>query len=214
MSEAKKTIILDCDGVLLQWESNLPFFALENGLNVENILKAFTATEHLTFNELFGVPNKLIGAELLQRYNEGKFGRYLAPYNDAVVGIKKLSERYNLICLSSFGSTTEAWINRKKNLQAFFPDCFKEVITIPINESKVKYVNHIMKTVNVVAFVDDQIKNIKEIETKCGVLSLHLNRNIKSRPITQSLIGKLPCVLNNISEIHDVIDFVTSEWKK
>lgn len=174
----KETLILDCDGVTLQWESNLPFFALEHGLNVENVLKAFGATEHISPMELFGVPTPELGMEMIALYNEGKFGRYLAPYADAVAGIKTLSKKFNLITLSSYGSNTTAWLNRQKNLQAFFPDCFSEVITIPLGESKVPYVRAIQDRLQVVAFVDDQLKIVNDVKNNCDILSIQLNRNV------------------------------------
>lgn len=190
----KDIIIFDVDGVLLKWESNLPFFCLKNGIDPVHACKAYSAANHLPADELFGVSDPEIGRELIRKYNLGDTGRYLAAFEDAVAHIHKLSKKYDLVALTSFGVGTEYWLNRKFNLEAFFPNCFKDLICIDLGESKIPYVQDIINKheslkQKVVAFVDDQSRNTDEIRRwstmyNKNIVVVKLNRNCADSDIT------------------------------
>lgn len=178
MQLEKETIVFDVDGVLLKWSSNLPFFALEHGIDPVKVLKAYSVHDHWHPCDLFGVDDTKIAYDLIKRYNSGKYGRYLSAYEDAVSSLYLLAKKYNIVCLTSFGVGTELWLNRKKNLEAFFPKLISHLICIDLGESKVNEMKLLMKEHKVVAFVDDQLYNIDAIKENCpDVLTVHLNRN-------------------------------------
>ncbi|CAL9964051.1 unknown function [Vibrio phage K567] len=171
----KKTIIFDVDGVLIDWASQLPLFCKRCGIDPVLALKHFTAKEHVDVRDLFGIEQKYIAFELLDKYNL-EHGKYMTAFPDAVDHIHKLAKEYNLIALTKFGDTTEHWLTRKFNLETFFPGLFSELITIRGDESKIGYVAAIQAEHDVVAFVDDQLENIEAIKRANGVLTVHMNR--------------------------------------
>lgn len=173
----KPTIVFDVDGVLIQWTSQLPFFCAKNGIDPAFVLKQYTNPTHITASELFGIHNHKIANDLLSRYNM-EHGKYMTAFPDAVENVYKLAKDYNLIALTKFGNTTDHYMIRKFNLETFFPRCFSELITIDGSESKIPYLYEIMGREYVVAFVDDQLENIFEVDQKArkSVQTIHLNR--------------------------------------
>ncbi|CAL9959883.1 unknown function [Vibrio phage D479] len=195
----KPTLIFDVDGVLIQWESQLPFFCAKNGIDPTNVLKHFTCPVHSTPNKLLGIRDHKMASDMLQRYNI-EHGKYMTAFTDAVESIHKLARDYNLIALTKFGNTTEHWTIRKFNLETFFPRCFKELITIEYTESKVPYVHEIMGRENVVGFIDDQLENINEIRDNCGVETVFLNRFDDHADLKS--VGEIKAYLNRCKAIH------------
>ncbi len=171
----KKTIIFDVDGVLIDWASQLPLFCKRCGIDPVLALKHFTAKEHVDVRDLFGVNERHIAFDLLERYNL-EHGKYMTAFPDAVEHIHKLAKEYNLVALTKFGDTTKHWLTRKFNLETFFPGCFSELITIGHNESKIGYVAGVQSEHDVIAFVDDQLENIEAIQRATSILCVHMNR--------------------------------------
>lgn len=174
-SNDKQTIILDVDGVLIDWASQLPFYCQKNGINPVHALKHYTNPVHVDARDLFGVENTRIALEMMSRYNL-EHGRYMTAFPDAVKNLHLLAKKYNLVALTKFGGTTEHYLVRKFNLQSFFPNLFKELICIDYYESKIPYVQNLVKEYDVIGFVDDQLENIIEIQRATSVPTVHLNR--------------------------------------
>ncbi|CAM0043170.1 unknown function [Vibrio phage F86] len=175
MKSEKPTIIFDVDGVLVDWASQLPLFCKRCGIDPVLALKHFTAKEHVDVRDLFGVEQRSIAFELLDRYNL-EHGKYMTAFPDAVDHIHKLAKEYNLIALTKFGDSTDHWLVRKYNLETFFPGMFSQLITINGNESKIGYVASLQAEHDVVAFVDDQLENIEAIKRATSLLTIHMNR--------------------------------------
>lgn len=175
MKTEKPTIIFDVDGVLVDWASQLPLFCKRCGIDPVLALKHFTAKEHVDVRDLFGVEQRSIAFDLLDRYNL-EHGKYMTAFPDAVDHIHKLAKEYNLIALTKFGDSTDHWLVRKYNLETFFPGMFSQLITINGNESKIGYVAALQAEHDVVAFVDDQLENIEAIKRGTSLLTIHMNR--------------------------------------
>ncbi|AUR85813.1 haloacid dehalogenase-like hydrolase [Vibrio phage 1.081.O._10N.286.52.C2] len=178
MTDVKPTIILDVDGVLIDWACQLPFFCKKAGIDPVHVLKHYTAPVHVDPCELFGIPDANLAYDLMDRYNL-QHGKFMTAYPDAVDEIHKIARDYNLIALTKFGVTTEHWMTRKFNLDTFFPNCFSELITIGFDASKVGYVRKLSTNHDVVAFVDDQIENtdlISNAFANSEMKVVHLNR--------------------------------------
>ena len=160
-----KVLVLDVDGVLLKWESNLTFFALENGIQIKGVLKNYSRATHATFKELFGIHDNKMADALFNKYNLSSHGRYLSAFDDAVESIYKLKGKYKLVILTSFGETVEHYTNRCKNLQAFYPNLFEEVICMKHGIPKSSMITNIIDNHGEIAgFVDDQIFNIDDVK--------------------------------------------------
>lgn len=171
----RKTIIFDVDGVLVDWASQLPLFCKRCGIDPVLALKHFTAKEHVDVRDLFGVEQRNIAMELLNRYNL-EHGKYMTAFPDAIDFIHKLAKEYNLIALTKFGGTTDHWLIRKYNIETFFPGCFSELVSIDLSESKIGYVMEMQAEHDVIAFVDDQLENINHIKRLPSIQCIHMNR--------------------------------------
>ncbi|QIW90981.1 hypothetical protein COHAPHLL_00118 [Vibrio phage V09] len=171
----KPTLIFDVDGVLIDWASQLPLFCKRCGIDPVRALKHFTAKEHVDVRDLFGVEQRSIAFDLLEKYNL-EHGKYMTAFPDAVEHVHKIAKEYNLVALTKFGDTTDHWLVRKFNIETFFPGCFSELITIRGDESKVGYVAALQADHNVVGFIDDQLENIQAIGRATNLKTIHLNR--------------------------------------
>lgn len=161
-----KTLILDVDGVVLDWTSNLPLFCRSIGLSAKKALQAICSGAHVPCTNLFDTQNEDIAMQLLIDYNESRYGRYLNAYIDAIQYVPLLAKKFNLVFLSSFGNTKSAWTNRRGNLEAYFPDCISDLYIIHPNESKDYMIGSIIANEKsngreVIGFVDDQLTNIE-----------------------------------------------------
>ncbi|WVX87592.1 hypothetical protein EniLVp02_0253 [Vibrio phage EniLVp02] len=158
----KKRLLCDVDGVLIKWTSNLPFFCMENGIDHRHVLEYYNQYDHADPCEMFKVSNRETAYDLIRRYNAGKYGRYLAPYSDAVEVIPRLAQHVELVIITSFGSSLDHWLNRKFNIEAFFPGCFSDIIVVDVGESKADIVRDMFAdpTYDTIGMVDDQRFNL------------------------------------------------------
>lgn len=174
----KPVLVLDCDGVLINWISRLPLFCISNGIDPTNVLKQFTSPKHIDATELFGIHDVSIAKQLLQRYNL-EHGKYMTAYTDAVAHVHALSKKYDIIVLTKFGSSLEHYIARKYNLETYFPKCITELITIDMSTQKSEIMTDIITRHGVpVAFVDDQSEYLEDVKSvHPNVRCIKLNRD-------------------------------------
>lgn len=158
---SKPVIATDVDGIIVKWQSGLPYFAQKYNLPVEHILDMMTTEKFIKPAELFDCEEEL-AVKLLLKYNNSDFIRYLAPYADALATVNKLKEKYDFVAITALGNSVDANLNRRFNLNALFPDAFTEIMVCDYDESKdallekakVKYSDRI------VCYVDDLPKHI------------------------------------------------------
>ncbi|CAM0013953.1 hypothetical protein MYOV011v1_p0309 [Vibrio phage 6E35.1a] len=173
-----KTIVIDVDGVLLNWKSNLPFFMNDIGmahkLNDLSLIPTDIRASEMFVNASNSEIGKLMGA-----YTEHASARYMPAYEDALECLTELAKTHKIIALTKFGWSRTAWCNRQFNLNALFPTLIDELISIEFHESKSKYINEID---NVEYFIDDRIDNIRDVEDNCaGVKCILVERDVNQR---------------------------------
>lgn len=187
----KPVLGFDVDGVLLKWESNLPFFARDNGLRLKSVLQNYSKEQHVALEQIFGISDHRMAKELAAQYNLSSHGRYLAAFDDAVQHMYKLQDKYKLVIVTSFGDTIGHYTNRCRNLQAFFPNAFEEIICLSHNVPKSNIFPDIERNHGqMVGFVDDQLFNLENIQsyarargnTKLEHNCVHLNRYAEDAP--------------------------------
>lgn len=188
---SKETIVFDVDGVLLKWESNLVHFCRDLGIPTNVVLETYSSHFHPGSAKMFGFhPDDFdSGIEMVMRYNMSHYGATLSAYEDAVHIIPKLAEKYNLIALTCFGKGMDYYINRRSNLQAFFPGCFSELYCINPTDKKAELFRKIKSENQVIAYIDDQDNHIREINSTLGfrepIQVLKLNRYSPSEDFIQ-----------------------------
>lgn len=178
----KPVILTDIDGVLIQWQSGLPYFAAKHNLNVARTLELLYEDKFVSPADLFGCNDEL-AAKLLMKYNNSDFIKYLSPYQDAVQVINRLKDRFDFVAITALGDTDDALMNRMFNLNALFPGAFRDVMLVNYGESKTPhYMSAKIKYKdNLVCFVDDLAHNLEDCHAVISRLPLvHMLRGERS----------------------------------
>lgn len=155
----KKVIITDVDGVILKWQSMLPFFAQEKGIDLTEILKCQISEEFIHTKDLFRC-SALYAKDLKEEYHNSKLIRHLTAYNDALDVLNNLpKDEYKVIAVSALDCTKTAMENRSYNLNVLFPGVFSEIHLTENDKSEtflhlIHREEHVLKN-KIVAYVDD-----------------------------------------------------------
>jgi len=128
----KKTILVDCDGVLTNWEYAFDIFMLEYGFK-----KVPNANLVYDIGARYGL-DKAQGKKLIKQFNESASIGFLPPLRDAVQYVTKLAdEGWDFICITSLSTNKYAQKLRKMNLaKAFGENTFSCVTCIGTGADK------------------------------------------------------------------------------
>ena len=129
----KKTMLVDADGVLFNWEYAFNLYMEEHGF--ESVKDA-----KLIYNIAFryDIPEKQ-GKTMIKHFNESAMIGFLPPLRDAQEYVTKLSdEGWDFICITSLSHNKYAQKLRRKNLDKIFGCIFKDVIFLGTGADKDK----------------------------------------------------------------------------
>lgn len=118
----KKTLILDCDNVTIDWSSMVIPFLISSGIEVSDQLRA-DIQDDVFFNldEL----NKYFDEGFLPAYHRSIFASEMFPMNKQLPALlNELKQHYNLVALTSFSNDPISILNREMNIENYFPDTF------------------------------------------------------------------------------------------
>lgn len=160
----KKVVATDVDGVLLSWQSGLPYFAQKYNLPLDHILEMIVDDRFIAPKDLFGTEDEVFAQQLLDKYNASDFIRYLAPYADALKVINRMKNEYDFVAITALGDSVDARLNRQFNLNALFPGAFKEIFMCPHNSSKKELFERVKEKYgdDLVCYVDDLPKHMND----------------------------------------------------
>ena len=129
----EKTILTDCDGVLLDWEWAFNCWMIQHG---------FETTEGYQFKydmaERYGISKPQV-QKLVKQFNESAAIGFLPVLRDAMYWVKRLHEQhgYTFICITSLSLDPNAGKLREMNLQKMFgKTAFSEVICLDTGADK------------------------------------------------------------------------------
>lgn len=146
-----RTVILDCDGVLLNWRYPFEQWLKQMGivpLDFKWDPACYTAAE---------IPNSL---HYMKIFNQTHHIERLPPLAGAVKGVKTLVEMgFKLKVCTSFSSDINAINMRRNNLKNIFGDVFSDLTALDIRGSKEKYLSDNYED-NII-FIDDMTTNIE-----------------------------------------------------
>lgn len=110
----EKVILVDCDGVLLDWEYAFEQWMIRHGYKVE-------ANGHYKMGPKFGI-NGSEANKLIRMFNESATIRKLPPLRDAIKYVKKLHEEHGYVfhAITSLSDDEYAQHLRTKNLRELF----------------------------------------------------------------------------------------------
>ena len=111
-----KTILVDCDGVLLDWEYSFHAWMCRHGYKIID-----NGFDIYKVNQRYGI-TKDEGNKLVRMFNESAAIRKLPPLRDAMKYVKKLHEEHGMIfhAITSLSNDTYSQRLRTKNLTELF----------------------------------------------------------------------------------------------
>lgn len=126
----EKIILTDCDGVILNWESQFHSWMNARGYNI-------TKNSVYEIHDTYGIAQHR-AEKCIEEFNTSAYIIGLPAFRDALSGVATLKERgYRFIAITSVGDNPYTEILRKINLENLFgKDTFLEVHCL--SESKGK----------------------------------------------------------------------------
>lgn len=116
IAKKEKTILVDCDGVLLDWEYAFDCWMTRHGYVLDS-------EGEYNMNIKYGLTKKE-AKRLCRMFNESAWIRKLPPLRDAIKYVKKLHEEHGYIfhAITSLSNDQYAQHLRTKNLRELFGD--------------------------------------------------------------------------------------------
>ena len=187
-----KVILVDCDGVLLDWEYSFDQWMKRHGYEI-------AVDGPYQMKEKYGMPEKDI-KRLIRMFNESATIRKLPPLRDAIKYVKKLHEEHGYIfhCVTSLSNDQYAQHLRTKNLiEMFGPSVFEKYTYLDTGADKDEALAEYKDTQ--CYWVEDKIKNA-ELGYDLGLKSI-LVEHTHNKDYSNSNIP----VLKNWKEIYNSI---------
>lgn len=131
MKLSEKLILVDCDGVLLDWEYSFDFWMKEHGYT-----KHYSGDYEL--EKCYDIDRAEMKA-LIRQFNESAWMRSLPPLRDSVKYVRKLHDELGYVfhCITSLSKDEYAQQLRVENLETVFgKGIFEKVICLDTGADK------------------------------------------------------------------------------
>ena len=191
MCVSDKVILVDCDGVLLDWE-----YAFDAWMKRHDYKKVVEGEYEM--DVAYDMPKKEI-KRLIRMFNESATIRKLPPLRDAIKYIKKLHEDHGYIfhAITSLSNDQYAQHLRTKNLRELFGDTvFEKYIYLDTGADKDDELCQYEGTG--CYWVEDKPEN-----AECG-LKFGLNSVLMAHNHNSGYTGAATCV-NNWKDIYELV---------
>jgi hypothetical protein len=133
MTERQKTILVDCDGVLLDWESAFDTWMASHGYQINP-----GGEDQYSMTLRYPVTKDVAG-QLIKTFNESAAIGFLPALRDAVHYVKRLHEEHGYVfhCITSLSQDPNAVRLREMNLVKLFGHTvFEKVICLGTGADK------------------------------------------------------------------------------
>ena len=176
----KPVIVMDVDGVLLNWGSRFKEYCDIVGVDVSHIAERLQTTELFSLSKELGL-NQEETLKLINGYAEHELGSQMTAHFEAVMFINRHKAHFDFIAVSGFHNSEKALANRKKNLLEVFGDVFVEVHCVGIEyvprggtpvSNKGFVFERLHEQNQIAAYIDDDVRNLKH-----AYYDLHLDRD-------------------------------------
>jgi FMN phosphatase YigB (HAD superfamily) len=128
-----KIILVDCDGVILNWEYAFAIWMEQHGFN-----KIPGSEFEYDIGRRYGI-DKEQGRKLIKMFNESAAIGFLPPLRDAMYYVKRLHEEHGYVfhCITSLSLDPNAKKLREMNLNKLFGDtAFEKVVCLDTGADK------------------------------------------------------------------------------
>ena len=129
----ESVILVDADGVLLNWE-----YAFNIWLEQHGFEKLPGGELHYDIGKRYGISHEQ-GRRLIKMFNESASIGFLPPHRDAIHYVKKLHEEHGYVfhCITSLSSDPNAQRLREMNLSKLFGDTvFQKIVCLETGADK------------------------------------------------------------------------------
>jgi len=189
-----KVILVDCDGVLLDWKYSFRQWMHRHGYQE-------VRTDTYSIDERYDIP-RAEGKKLVRMFNESAWIRKLPPLRDSIKYVKKLHEEHGYIfhAITSLSKDEYAQHLRTKNLiELFGSTVFERYIYLDTGADKDEVLEQYRDTE--CFWVEDKPENA-DVGIDCGLNSILMTHEHNAYYVHTD--GAANCV-NNWKEIYDLI---------
>ncbi len=149
------TLIVDCDGVLLNWRDGF-----NNWIHSHGLVDTHDDWDMTQYNPPETKLPLDVSKRLMNIFNQTHFISKLSPVPGAVKAIRKLHEYgFNIHVITAFSNEYEAIKMREQNLINAFGPVFQELSCVPIRTPKTEYLSKMPKDSY---YVEDVAKHLQE----------------------------------------------------
>jgi len=186
-----KTILTDCDGVLLDWESAFHSWMAQHGYTLTN-------PSVYEMDIAYGIP-RAESKRLVKIFNESAWMGFLPALRDARSGVARLVEHgYRFVCITSLSLDEKARMLRISNLKNIFgKDVFLDVVCLDTGADKDDALEPYRDSG--LWWVEDKTENA-ETGHKLGLKTVLIAHEHNNKPISEGIVR-----VNNWSEIAELI---------
>lgn len=177
-----KVILVDCDGVLLDWVYSFTQWMKRHGYNEVH-------TNSYEMAERYEMPKAEI-RKLIRMFNESAAIRKLPPLRDAIKYVKKLHEEYGYVfhAITSLSNDQYAQHLRTKNLRELFGDtAFEKYVYLDTGADKDEELLPYKDSGCV--WIEDKIENAyvgRELGLDSYLMAHEFNANVTDIPRVQN----------------------------
>lgn len=190
---AKPYLLLDIDGVCLDWESGLTNFMKEN---VEHIVQPDYLDEHsYDLAHRFGISYDEANSLVWEFHYDKRFEN-LEPFDGVQDTIALLKEKYYCVAITACGSDSIITTARENNLKNCFGDAFVAIHCVDVFDQKRKFLSEYPAG----HWVEDHARNAQmglEFGHQCWLINAPYNKT----NILDSRIKRI----NSINDLCDII---------
>jgi hypothetical protein len=186
-------ILVDADGVLLNWE-----FAFDCWMNEHGHHKQDGFQFKYNIGKRYGIDDD-VAVKLIKTFNESAAIGFLPPLRDAMHYVRKLHEEHGYVfhCITSLSTDKNAQKLRKMNLEKLFGETvFEQVICLGTGADKDEAL--LPYKDSECYWIEDKIDN-----AECGS-RLGLRSILVEHGHNMSYEGKIP-VVKNWKEIYEIV---------
>jgi FMN phosphatase YigB (HAD superfamily) len=132
-ARADSIILVDCDGVLVDWESKFRDWMQQRGFRARDCHDACYEV-----SERFHDVDPELGRQLIKYFNESAAVRFMQPLRDSVYWVKRLNWKmgYRFRVITSLSRDADAQALREQNLRDLFGDVFDSIVCLATGADK------------------------------------------------------------------------------